>query len=408
MFRSGAQLLLLVALVGLVLMRESRLEPARSLDEAFADFIATRAQRPQEVAPVTLVTIDESSLRTSPWPWSPLDYARFFQAAEILHPSVLAVDEVLQWEPKSLSPEAARKLPQYRSILRDRVLRAEKVLTAARLGYPEDPAQPPPLQETPLLRKVSGDPGAVREFTAIEAQAEEDFRLSGTVGFTNLVDPSSASRRVPLLLRYRGQIVPSFALQALMLWEKLSPDDVSVELGRKISLGSRGEIPIDAEGCVRVDFGLRYGRCEHDEMILTSDQVQNGRTPLVATEKLTGKLLLLGRTDAAARTLTLGPGIRASESELLAAAIATLQQRSFLRRAALPFEIAIIAAFMGFAWICRRRSKGFPFLWLPPAFAAYLLVSLGLFSHTLIVLPLMLPAGLALFITLYRLTSPKA
>ena len=138
MFQSGAQFMILVTLVGLVLMRESRQPPIDGLDEGFADFLAINSRRSGEPAPVTLVGIDESSLKERPWPWTPLEFAIFFQAAEVFTPAASATDEVLHWDPKQMTPDAARKLPQYQKILREHILRSSKVLVGARLGYPED------------------------------------------------------------------------------------------------------------------------------------------------------------------------------------------------------------------------------------------------------------------------------
>ena len=80
MFQSGAQFMILAALVGLLLMRESRQTPIDGLDENFADFLAINSRRTEEAAPVTLVGIDESALKERPWPWTPLEFALFFQA----------------------------------------------------------------------------------------------------------------------------------------------------------------------------------------------------------------------------------------------------------------------------------------------------------------------------------------
>ena len=50
MFRSGAQLMILVLLVGLFLMRESRQAPGDALDDAFADFLAMNSRRDESPA----------------------------------------------------------------------------------------------------------------------------------------------------------------------------------------------------------------------------------------------------------------------------------------------------------------------------------------------------------------------
>src|SRR5678815_4449779 len=105
MFRTGAQLMILTLLVGLFLMRESTREPVAMLDESFADFLAMNAKRNEQSAPVTLVQINEASLRQHPLPWSPLDYAVFFQSALGFRPESLATDEVLSWDLKGMSSE---------------------------------------------------------------------------------------------------------------------------------------------------------------------------------------------------------------------------------------------------------------------------------------------------------------
>ena len=63
-----------------------------------------------------------------------------------------------------------------------------------------------------MLRHAVGDLNSIPEFTAIEAQAHEDFRLSSVTGFTNLPRATRFTRMVPLVFRYHGQVVPSFVL----------------------------------------------------------------------------------------------------------------------------------------------------------------------------------------------------
>src|SRR5690606_14841031 len=120
---------------------------------------------------------------------------------------------------------------QYERILKDVLLRSPKTVLGARLGYPDDPQTLPPLQATPIVRHVTGDLQHIPELTVIEAQPAENYRLSATLGFTNLPGTSASYNAAPLVLRYRGHVVPSFVLQAALLWHKLSTDDVKVVLG---------------------------------------------------------------------------------------------------------------------------------------------------------------------------------
>ena len=221
----------------------------------------------------------------------------------------------MRFDPKRLRPmsffpgrssrasEGQPKLVQYKKILREHLLRAPKVLLGAELGYPEDPQVIPPLAEVPLIRKVSGDLTGIQEFTALGTQPEEDFRLSSTIGFTNLPQLEGPVHSVPLIVRYRGQVVPSFALQAVLLWEKLTADDLAVEVGKRIRVGQQFDIPIDRRGRMRVDFGVPRGRCSFEELVLASAQLEAERTPSISPELFTGKFVFLARTDSGAGQL---------------------------------------------------------------------------------------------------------
>jgi hypothetical protein len=406
MFQSGAQFMILAALVGLLLMREARLDaPVRGIDESFADFLAINAQRTEEPAPVTLVGIGENS--EHPWPWSPLDFALFFQTAEEFAPACSATDEVLRWDASKAAPALAEKLPQYQKILREQILRASKVLLGAQLGYPDDPTALPPLQETPLIRNVTGNLSNVPEFTAIEAQADDDFRLSSITGFTNLPRAGRFTRSAPLILRYRGNVVPGFTLQAILTWEKLTADDVSVEVGAHVKVGDRVTIPIDDEGRMRIDFGVPRRRCSAGDLALASAQAEGGHATIVPRDWLAEKFLLLARTDPPSKTVLSAPGSRMSPGEFFAAAIATIQKGSFIKRAPVGFDLTMIVILALVARASTRWDKVSTVFAIVLASVIYVMAAIVIFGRTLVWLPAVMPGGLALFIVLFRLATPR-
>jgi hypothetical protein len=407
MFRTGAQLFILTLIVGLFLMREAQREPVLRYEESFADFLAMNARRSEQTAPTTLVQINESSLREHPWPWGPVDYAVFLQSLLGFGPEVIATDEVLGWSRKNLTAEQATKLAQYEQILREQILKAPRVLVGGRLGFPEDPDKLPPLESIPVLRKVAGDVRLVPEFTVVEARTAEDFRLSSTEGFTNLPGENNWHRAVPLVLRYRGQVVPTFALHAMLLWEKVPLDEVGVELGRHITLGDRVEIPIDAQGRMRVDFGVRKEQCAFDDLILAAEQRDAGRPPQVPAGFFSGRFVLLSRGTPDARPLRLAAGRRGSTGELFAAAIATVQNRSFIQKAPWWSDLVIIGGFALAAFWIPRWGKGLTVFVGLVSLLAYTLGALALFGAKLLWISGVIPAGLVLFLVLYRLASPN-
>lgn len=406
MSRTGAQLAILTLLAGLFLMRESRLAPVNAIEESFADFLAMNSRRTEAPAAVTLVGINEASLRDHPWPWSPLDFALFFQSASNFGPDIVATDAVLAWDPRSINAETQTKYAQYEKILREHLLRSPKVLLGAQLGFPEEGEEPDAAQAVPLLRNVKGDLSGVPDFPAIEAQAAEDYRLSSVTGFTNLPGASNWHRAVPLVFRYRGQIVPSFVLQAALLWEKLSLDEVAVELGSHLALGDRVEIPIDGAGRMRVDFGVPRGRCGFDDLVLAAAQTEAKSEPHLPAETFSGKLLLLSRVDAESRTLRLAAGRSGSAGELFSAAIGTIQSRTFIRRAPWWTEAVVIGiAMLASLWLPRWR-KGVAVFFSAVGLMGYVLIALWIFGSDLIWLPITLPTGVALFLAIYRLATP--
>src|SRR5438128_9351709 len=72
MQRSSLQLMLIVLVVGLLLMRESRQNPGAMIENDYVDWLAANTTRNAIAAPLTLVEINDSSLADKhPWPWSP-------------------------------------------------------------------------------------------------------------------------------------------------------------------------------------------------------------------------------------------------------------------------------------------------------------------------------------------------
>src|SRR3954454_16713849 len=103
MFRAGAHFMFLVLVLGLLLLREAQLPPLRGLDESFADFLARNSLHPKGNTTLTIVEINQASLKNHPLPWTPLDYALFFQAANGFQPAALATDTLLQWDEKTVT-----------------------------------------------------------------------------------------------------------------------------------------------------------------------------------------------------------------------------------------------------------------------------------------------------------------
>lgn len=390
--RKSPVLILLLVFLGTLLVRESRRAPGSIADTYFADWLAANSEANLSPAPVALVEIDDESISSNhPWPWPPVDFALFIQAALNFQSEVIAIEPVLNWpEPNPVHAQSEKLLHQY-------LLRAPKMLLGAQLGALKDEDVVPPMEPVPILRRVSGDRGDLAEFSLINDQPKEEFRLSPALGFTNLGSENRVNRSVPLIFRYRGEVVPSFVLQAATLWLKLTPDDVQVECGSKIRLGDSLSIPIDERGRMQVDFRTPYTRLSFEELMLGAQQTQAATSVAVPVEKLRGSVALMARTDAPARSLQFSNGRRGSSGELIASAIATIQNRNFTKRAPAWADALILLGACVFGHFLLPRDRQWAVLAPIAVFTLYIFGCLLVFQSSFVALPILLPAGLLAF-----------
>ena len=455
--RPAFWLTVVLVLAGLLGLRETRrtdgalaVVDARFLDWLMANASAGNARRgePAGATRVVLVEIDDATLaeraggapgaRGVPEPpLSALDYALFLQGAESLGAAVVAVEPVLAW-PRE------RQQGEYERILLTQALRAPKLLLAVRAAGERrraaaaaDP-ELPAVENRPLsplaasggglpkanpaavvapLRRIRGDVSTLPELTDLARRPAERLLLTGTPGPADLPagvirpDGDGIVRAVPLLFRGpEGEVLPAFALQAAMLLFRLTPGEIAVDLdARVVSLGASARVPIDAAGAMRADFtGIRrLPRFALDDFLLAADGNRGATLPAAAAA---GGIVLLGRTDATARTLALPTGEPGAPAELMAAALGTLGRRLFILRAPWVYDLVVIVGvvLLGRAFLPLRRGTA---LALTGAFfLVYTLIALTIFEIGRLWLPWALAAGLLLTLAalLVGLTTPGA
>jgi CHASE2 domain len=407
MFRTGPQLMFLTLIVGVVLLRESERQPLNAANERFIDFLADNARRSEKAAPVTLVGLDEASLREHPLPWTPGDYALFFNAANNFHPQLVATDEILDWKLDSLYPEVSQTFAQYSQMLRENIRKSPRTVLGAELSFPEDADRIPPLESIAGLRKVKGDVSSIPEFRVIEAQASDELRLASVQGFTTWPVARSSTRTAPLLLRYCGQVVPSFVLQTAMLWEEVTPDDVEVEVGNHIRLGGRVTIPIDAAGRMRVNMTLPIGRCSVEDLLVRAEQKDAKTRTVSRTDVFSSRALVLSRTDANAHLIPVTFDRARPRGELAALALGTIQNRLFIRSVPRWTNWAIIGFFTLAAGFVPGLKRSHVLILGSVAILASLVAALALIGARLIAFPAIVPLGLTLFLIITRFLTPN-
>src|SRR5216684_2834024 len=331
MERPSIWVIIVVLLLGVLFLREPRFQRS---EEYFLRWLIRHSQPVAKAVPITIVETGRES------PPSPLKTALLLQGALEFRPTVIAIEPVLQWGERSEDQE---------QIFIDQAMRVPKLVLGAELTSAPDPDAP--VAEIPGFTRVTGRRGDLPEFSGIEHQPGEDVRILSTLGFINLPEETAADLHVPLLFQYRGDVIPSFALQAALLWMRLTPGEVKIDIGSAITLPNGTKIPI------RSDVTL-------NELLLAAQQHESGAATAIRLEDTRTQLVL-------ARVETNAP-------DLFAAAIGAIQTNSFVRRVSWVFDCAMVVIAAAFSGALRRFSRTDLIIGAVAFSAAYCLIALAI------------------------------
>jgi hypothetical protein len=258
-----------------------------------------------------------------------------------------------------------------------------------------DPDAPGP--EIQGFAQVKGKRGELMEFTGIGRQPSEELRLIATAGFINLPDEIADDIRVPLLFRYRGEVIPSFAFEAILLWLRVTPGEVSIDLDSHISLPQGRKIPIRPDGTLLIspNAGKKAHRFPLSDLLLAVQQRE-------ATQKRNPELEAMRNQIVLART----PANPLSPPDVFAAAIATIQTNTYIRRVSPIFDCIFLLLAAAVVAKLRNISRVDLVLGAIAFTAAYCLIALAVISRWLIWLPGCLPLAAVWLLVLISIVVP--
>jgi len=396
MQRPSWWLMLVVLLLGVVFLREPRLQRC---EEIFLRWLLKNSQPRDTALPLTIVEIRRESipqeagagidstkkfLRGATSANSPLEAALFLQAALEFKPAVVAFEPVLKWSEREKDQE---------QIFVDQAMRVPKLLLGAELTATPDPDAP--VAEIATFPQVTGKRGDLIEFSGIGRQPDEDVRLIGTLGFVNLPNEIADDVHVPLLFQYRGEVIPSFALQAALLWLRVTPAEVKIDIGKYIWL-PHSKIPIRSDGTavINPNAAKRARRLSLNELLLAAQQRGQGKATLPLDEMR--DQIVLARS----------PANSLASPDVFAATIAAIQTNSFVRRVSWIFDCVMILIVAGASGPMRKFSRIDLMLGAIALSASYCMIALGILSRWSIWLPGFLPLGAVWIVVLFSLILP--
>src|SRR3954453_6900072 len=391
MQRPSIWLMLAIVLASLLFLREPRLQ---RYDEGFLRWLLRNSRPVGGVVPLTIVDIslepgsDKKTPAPPPGPTSPVEFALFLQAALEFKPTVVAFEPILHWDGKN---------QENVQILVDQAMRVPKLVAAAELtSVPDLDA---PVVEIPGFTQVTGRRGDLPTFSGIGRQPDEDIRLISTLGFSNLPNDVADEIHVPLLFQYRGEVIPSFALQTALLWMRVPMNEVKVDLGSFIYLPNGRKIPLlpDGSTLINPNAAKRARRLTSSELLLAAQQHENKARPTSAVEHLGGDSIL-ARTPTKAK----------SSAGVFAATIATIQTNSFVHRVSWIFDCAFIVFLVVASGFVRKFSRVDIILIAIAITAAYCMLGLALVARWSIWLPGVLPLSATWLVAAFCLFAPRS
>ena len=398
MRRPSPWLVLVVVLLGAYILREPRFQ---QMEDGFLNWFMEHAEGVLPPAQVTLVEIGREDFQrltppdeAKPLPkgqaarrsLSPLEYALFLQAVMEFEPTVIALEPVVIWRDRDKDQV---------QVFIDQAMRVPKLLVGIELGGRGQQDLSP--DDVPSFPNVTGNRGDLAAFSGVKRQPDDDIRLISTPGFVNLPSERSDRIRVPLLFEYRGEIVPSLPLQAIMLWLRITPAEVKIELGSRIILPNGWQIPIHRDGTVTINPIAKQSvrRLTLNQLLLAAQEHEKHRPPSLNIDNLKDQIVLLRLA-----------GDPLQPSNVFATAIATIQNNAYVRPApwAVPWLIILAAALLScFLWMISKPNL---VLGAIIFVAGYALLTLSLLATDRVWVPMFLPLALLGFLLVARLVVP--
>ncbi len=362
--RSAGGLLLLV-LVALTVWQPPWVERLQA-----AWFDAHQAMWPRTVheLPVTIVEIDQASLMAlGQWPWPRSRLAQLVHAINEAGPAAIGLN-VLMSEPDALSPERLLAESPQRDDAVQRALRAldsnDAALASALAAAPAalvlvgmpDPA-PGPLRVAPVLVRDSSAAAdtapAVTDYPSALTSIEELDRQAAGHGLISADTTRGIVRRLPLVARVHGTLVPALAVEMLRIAAR-APALGLTKSGATVKTLAVGGLRVATErdGAVRVYFSAHRA----DRFVSAAALLRGHVDPA----RLRGRLVLVGPTALGVAPFQDTPiGEALSGIEIQAQLLENLVGGSWLRRPGwAPFLEAGLLLVLGgvLVWVTPRLS----------------------------------------------------
>jgi adenylate cyclase len=313
-----SRLICLALLIGIAALRIADFAPVEELRVRTFDFYQRFDPRVKTSRPVTIVDIDEPSLKKlGQWPWPRTYLADMVINLANLGAVAIGFDVVFS-EPDRLNPDVAaksmrylddltrnrlRELPSNDQIFADAIRRARVVLGETGLdSVVSELDKDLPFTGFGARGEKAEDPeprffefpGLLRNVSVLEKVA------AGRGLVTIVPERDGIIRRVPMVLLAQGQMMPSLSLEMLRVVSGTSTVIAKYNAAGVKSVAVRGfDIPTDNHGELWVHFAH-----QDPSIYVPATSVLDGTAPV---DKIKGKLVLIGTSAVALNDIKTTP-----------------------------------------------------------------------------------------------------
>lgn len=297
-----ARLICIFLLIGFAALRIADPAPVEELRVRTFDHFQVLDHRHKTARPVTIVDIDEKSLKAlGQWPWPRTKIADLVTNLTRLGAAAIAFDVVFS-EPDRLNPDIAadtfrsldeatreklKALPSNDQVFAQAIKQSRVVVGES--GVPTPNAELDKKLPQTGLATLGEDPhpflfkfpGLLRNVPVIETAA------SGRGLFTIVPERDGIVRRVPIIMQAQGVIMPALTFEMLRVITGTDTIFIKADKGGIQSVGVKGfQIPTDKNGQLWVHFAR-----QDPSIYVSAVDVLEGRAP---ADKFSRKLVLIG------------------------------------------------------------------------------------------------------------------
>jgi signal transduction histidine kinase len=345
--------------------------PVSTLRYTWFDLLQTLFDAPESSAPLTIVDIDEASIKANgQWPWPRDRIAASITALALDRASVVGVSVIFP-EPDRLSPEnvlrdapvpqelldGLRLLPSNDASLAESMRLVPTVLANAAVAD-QSTTSAGAGATTPIELRVGAQfssrlsryPGALKNLPQLEA-------ASAGSGIASIdLDRDGVIRRLPTVMLVGEAVVPSFGVEIVRIFRKAAAIGVEVDGSGVdgVSIGDRF-LATDSGGSV----WLRHVSPDSFRRLSATDVLLGNHS----REAVEGRIVLLGATGAGLeRTFVSAGGLAMSALDVQAQFVENLLSGIYLTRSQVTLFTEILATVIGCLGVIllRGRLRSYP------------------------------------------------